>query len=151
LTVNLAPEEVEMDYRPSAQFRMAGHDLVVSKIEDSGRAAASAALKRQSRAGAALAVCTLAVTNYAKTVSGLEDADSSEVILGGLGVGVSANKCRLESASVAAVDEAGRSVTLADDLERLRSQTEILEKVHARTDYVQKASKVLRLGLKFLH
>jgi hypothetical protein len=47
------------------------------------------------------------------------------------------------------VDEAGRSVTLANDLERLRGQTEILEKVHVRVDYAQRAWKVVP-WLKFL-
>ena len=131
-------------------FGWQAHDIVVSKIEAAGKAAALAALKRQSPAGAALAVCTLAVTDFAKGVADLENADTSNVLVNGLGVGASASGCRSESAAVATVDETGRPITLADDLERLRIQTKVLEKAYAKMGWVQRAAKALALGLKFL-
>lgn len=151
LTVDLAPEEVEWVIDLPLSFGWQAHDAVLEKIEGAGEAAAIAALKRQSPAGGALAVCTLAATNYAKTVAGLDEADTSEVLLDGLGVGVAGSKCRSDAAAVGAVDEAGQSLTLADDLERLHGQSEILERIHVRLGYAQRASKVLGLGLAFLH
>jgi hypothetical protein len=54
-------------------FGWQGHDVVVAKIAGAGEAAAVAALRRQWRAGAVVAACTLTVTNNAYTVADLED------------------------------------------------------------------------------
>ena len=90
------------------------------------------------------------MTNFAEGVADLEDADSSEVLLSGLSTGASARSRRSESAAVGTVDDAGRSITLADNLERLHTQTKVLEKAQASMSWAQRAAKALALGLKFL-
>lgn len=150
LTVDLPPEEVEWVIDLPLSVGWEAHDLVLDKIEGAGQEAAVAALRRQSRAGAALATCALAATTYAETVEDLEDADAVEVVLGGLGVGAASSACHTASASVSRVDDAGRNVALADDLEHLRRQTAVLQNVDTRLGYAQRASKVFQLGLKFL-
>jgi hypothetical protein len=131
-------------------FGWQAHDIVVSKIEAAGEAALIAALKRESRGGSALALCALAVTDFARGVADLENADPGDVLVNGLGTAASASGCHSESAAVTVVDDAGRAITLADDLERLHAQTKVLEKAHVKMSWVQRAAKALTLGLKFL-
>jgi hypothetical protein len=152
LTIDLPPEAVEWTIDLPLSFGWQAHDLVGDKIQEAGEAALADALGRQSPARKALVRCTLAVTKVANETSGLQDADSSDVLLGGLSVGVDVNKCRAASTAVATVDETtGRSVSLAEDLKRLKAQTEVLESVHGKMEYVQRAWKVVGLaGLEFL-
>jgi hypothetical protein len=148
VVVDLPPDQVEWLVDLPLSFAWPAHGVVLDKIKGAGEAVAIAALKRQSRAGGALGVCTLAVAEYAKSVSSLEDADSSDVLLAGLGVGVATSKCRAEAAGVVLGGKAGRSTALADELKGLKSQAKILEKVHVQVSWAQKAAKVLIMGLK---
>ncbi len=148
VSVDRPPEAMEWVIDLNLSFAWQGHDTVVGKLRGTGQAAMLAALKRRSPAGEALAVCTLAVYDYSKTVSKLEDAEPTQVLIDGFGVGASASKCRTRSAAVGAVGEAGQSLTLADDLARLRGQTELLEQIHGKLSYAQTASRLLKFALK---
>lgn len=150
MTIDLPPQEVEWVIDLPLSFGWQGHDVVVDKIESAGQAAALAALKRQTQAGAVLAVCTMAVTQYAESVRGLQDASASEVMLSGLGVSASTSRCLSDSAAVGVVDDAGQPVSLADELRRLQTQAELLGEVQTKVGYAQRASGVLALGLKLL-
>jgi hypothetical protein len=148
LTVNLPPNEVEWLLDLSLSIAWQGHEVVAEKIQAAGEAAPTAALARETRAGSALAVCTLAVAEYADTISDLEDADAPEVLLNGLGVGVAGSKCHAEAKAAGAVDDSGRSVQLADELASLRSQTTVLEKVQTKVGWAQKAERFGKFALK---
>lgn len=150
LIIDLSPMDVEWVVDLPLSFAWQAHDVLVDKIRSAGEEAALAALKRQTRAGGALAACTSAVAEHATTVGGLETADASEVLLDGLGVGLAYTRCSSETASVATVDETGRALTLADDLERLQRQAAVLEQLHVRLSYAQRAARVLGLGLAFV-
>lgn len=150
LTVDLRSDQFEWVIDLPLSFAWQAHDVVANKIASAGEAAALAALRRQSPAGSALTVCTLAAMEHAKAIEDLEDADASEVLLDGLGVGVATSQCRLQSAQVAHVDDLGRATSLADDLARLQVQTELLEQLDGRLSLAQRAARVLGLGLSFV-
>ena len=150
VSIDRPPGDVNWVVALPYSFGWAAHDLVLDKIETAGEAAGVAALRRRSPAGAAMAACTLAAVEYAKSLSDLEDADAAEVIVDGLGTSASSLTCRNEAKSVRTFDAAGSSDALSDELTHLAGQTEVLEKVHVM-DYAQRAAKVLTLGLEFLH
>ena len=147
--VDLAPENVEWTLNLPLSFGWETHGILLEKIKSAGEEAGVAALKRRSTAGGALAVCTLAVTVYAESVASLGEADTSQILLEGLNVSATGSRCRAEAASVEVFDEAGRPLTLVDDLQRLQRQAEVLEFADGKLGYAQRAWKVLRLGLRF--
>lgn len=144
--VDLPPDSIEWVIDLPLSVGWEAHDLVLDKLRSTGEAATVAALQRRSQAGAALGACALAATQYAESVDGLEDANATEVILRGLGVGSAISACRIQALAVITVDEAGRSVALADELARLRGQTALLQTVEIRLGYAQRAARVLTLG-----
>lgn len=150
LTVDLRPDQFEWLIDLPLSFAWQAHDVVAGKIAGAGQGAALAAFQRRSPAGNALAVCTLAALEHARTIESLEEADSSEVLLDGLGLGAATHQCRLRAAEVTPVDVAGRPTNLADELARLQSETKILEHLDGRLSVAQRAAKVLGLGLKFV-
>jgi hypothetical protein len=62
------------------------------------------------------------VAEYAKSVSGPEDADSSDILLTGFGVGVVTSTCRAEAAGVVLADKARRSAAFIDELKGLKAK-----------------------------
>jgi hypothetical protein len=150
VTVNLPPEEFSWDIDLPLSVSWEGHELVAEKIKSAGQEAFVAALRRKSPAGAALVACTLGVDGVARGVPELEDADFSGVVLTGLGVATTTNKCRQAAVRAPVVDETGRVVTLSDELGRLERQTATLARVETRLSYVARGFKVLKLGIKFV-
>ena len=150
-SVNRPPEDVNWVISLRYTVGWASHDLALDRIESLGEAAAVAALKRRSPAGAALAECALAGVEGAKTVANLGDADASQVMIDVLGTSAAGLGCRQAAKTVPTIDANGNAAVLSDELTHLGNQTELLEKVHVRVDYAQRASKILTLGLKFVH
>lgn len=150
VTVDLPPDEVEWLIDLPLSVGWEAHGLVLDTIEGAGQAAGLAALRRQSQAGVALATCAVTATAYADEVEGLADADAVDVMLTGIGLSATSSACYTESLAVGTVDDAGRRVSLAHELERLRGQTATLQSLDTRLGYAQRASKVLQYGLAFL-
>lgn len=145
LTADLRPDQVEWVIDLPLTFAWQAHDLTVDKIQSNGQWVAIDALRGQTPAGAALAACTLAVKNYADLVNDLETADPEEVLVDGMSVGADGSRCLAEAAEVETVDEAGRRLTLADDIRRLGAQTEVLERAAVQLDIAQRVGEVLRV------
>jgi hypothetical protein len=150
VTVEMPPEDVKWSISLAYTLGWASLELALDRIASAGEEAAVAALRRKSPAGAALAACALAGVEGAKEESNLEEADATELIVDSLGTGAAGLKCRTEAASVPTLNADGSRAVMSEDLEYLNRQTELLEKVHVRM-YAQRASKMLKLGLVFLH
>jgi hypothetical protein len=150
VTVSLPPAEVAWDVALPLSFGWQTHEIVADKIRKAGETAAVEALQRQSPRRGALGACTLAVISYAETVPDLPDAEPTQVLLDGLGLSASTSDCYTRSTAVATVDDAGRAVTVAEDLTHLPAQRLTLEAAHTRLTNAQGAAKLLTAGLKFL-
>ncbi len=151
LTIDLPPESIRWDIDLPLSIGWEGHQLVVEKIRLAGEAAVIAALRRTSRAGAALVACTVGLAEYAKNVEDLPDADFGEVVLTGLGTATAASRCREAALHVPpVVDPAtGRVVSLSDEIARLSRQTAAIEAVESRVGWVARGLHVLKFGIRF--
>ncbi len=113
MTVNVAPHEVAWSPDLPLTVGWEGHTLMVRKLQELGDAVATAALTRQSPAGATLVACTLGITAEAASAGDVAGSDAAKPVLAGL----RSSKCR------AAATSAG----VADDLDELRSEAKLLE------------------------
>jgi len=151
VVVELPPQQVQWDIDLPLSVSWEGYTQVREKFVSLGEAALLQHVKQRTPQGAAVVQCSLTVKATADAAGDLEDADFSEVVLNGLGVGVAANKCR-QAASLVAVPEAGtsRPVALSDELQRLTRQTETLQKIESRLTTVARLERVVKFGLKLL-
>jgi hypothetical protein len=143
VTVDLPPESIVWAIDLPLSIGFQGHEVVLGKLRQGGEAAAVAALRRQSPAGGALAACTFSVVQAAESVSDLEDADAVDVVLAGLGVGTASSACRTAAVAVGTLDGASQPIALADEIDRLTAQTDVLERIQTRAGNAQRVARVL--------
>jgi hypothetical protein len=147
VTVDLPPSSVAWVLDLPLTIGWVGHSVVVGKIGALGQTALLAALERRSPAGTALATCTLTAVQYAQSVDRLADKDLSDVVLAGLGAGTATNKCHQATIKVQLDQSATRA--LADDIDQLSRQTQVLEGIENWLAYAKRAAGPFKLAIHF--
>jgi hypothetical protein len=141
VTANLPPSSVAWEIDLPLTIGWVAHGVVAGKIGALGQTALLDALERRSAGGAALATCTLTTVQYAESVQGLADKDLSDVVLAGLGAGVATNKCHQASLKVKLGQSASR--VLADDIDQLGRQTQVLDGIEKWLAYAKKFKQAI--------
>jgi hypothetical protein len=147
VTVNLPPSSVAWDINLPLTIGWVAHGVVAGKVGAQGQTALLDALERRSAAGAALATCTLTAAQYAQSLDGLADKDMSDVVLAGLGAGPATNKCHQAAVKVKLGQSAPRA--LADDIDQLRRQTQVLEGIEKWLAYAKTGAGTFKLAIRF--
>jgi hypothetical protein len=147
VTANLPPSSIVWAIDLPLTVGWVAHGVVAGKIGALGETALLDALERRSPGGAALATCTLATVQYAQSVNGLGNKKLSDVVLAGLGAGVATNKCHQASLKVKLQPSAPRA--LADDIDQLRRQTQVLDGIEKWLAYAKKGSGLFNLTIRF--
>ena len=144
IDIALPPTQVQWNLASPLTLAWHGQDLGIDKLQSLGGAAAVERARRQSQERAAVAACTLAVAETAKSaVETSKEPESSELLLAGLGITVAGGKCRTESLKVRYQKPAGAVATLSAELTGVKQQTELLEKVHTAFGYAIRGEKLM--------
>ncbi len=135
LTIDVPPDQVSWDLDLPLSFAWETHRLITGLLlSDFGPLAMSKALTRHSRAGFALARCSVAVDDFAASVDGLDQVEPTSVVLTGLGSSSSAaSRCRTAASQAHLRDPGtGEVVTMAGRLDQLGSRTGLLTSTRTR-------------------
>jgi hypothetical protein len=151
ITSNVPPASVAWEINVEFSVAWEGYGLLLEEVRSIGEAAFVRALSRGTREGSAVGWCTIALLNHTQGVGDLTNADLSEVLLDGLGTGVTDARCLQSARSVQIVpDGTQKQIALSARLKTFNKTTDLAGKVQTNLTRVSSVGSAFKWIIKIL-